>query len=542
MKFRLMTLFKCALFAGMMAMLGFVSVACGSQSARIPAATRTPYVITRLITVTPLPTETPSPSATPSRTLTPYPTSTRFILSSSKPSDLDVVRLILSRHLPPELVEITIRDVQNGNHRRFKRQEIDVNEDGLAEILITDEIPEMQSSYFAVIGRNATGGINENSQWQELFYFQESGHYCWDTRASFIQNRVILDAISCHGGTGDFAYFWDQHWIQCRREKCIDVWSARIFDAGRSYSARSTHDFLIGRIDQLDDHTIQLTTKRFKIDGVPMEDFIVEPARRITGPTIREQYRWSGSVFVLESTEQIEPGIEITREFNQEGNANLFLFNNLIEPLCTPVGVGACDFDRLKIDPIESDFWGMPAPNTDDPVWPSKDFSMDSIALNTKGPYIAGVVTAKDRPLCRLTVQQYVSRGFKLIGRVDVQCTQHFTRLFWIDVDGDGADELLMLTIPPNPKDSNVEMSARQRLHVYKIKDSLAEIANIDGAINGEDGVGIRWETGKDGFYVFAGLPLAIENCAWGFACVTLDRRFQKYRWNKSTNSLQPVQ
>lgn len=525
-------------------MFGFVLGACGLQSAQTAPATRTPYVITAIVTMTPSATETPTRSAAPAAysTETAYPTPIPFVLSDSNPKDTDLVRLALSQHLPSELVEIEVRQVGNGTHNRFVRQEADVNDDGQAEIVVTDEIPELRSAYLAILGLENTSGARNQPLWRELFYLEAPGHYCWNMRGTINHNRVIADSLTCGGGPGLFAYDWKQHWIHCTRDGCHEVWSAHLLDAYGGYASTSSHRFSVGRVIQSDSDTIQFITQRFEMRWVPNEDSSIMGTQRIVGPDTSETYRWNGQVYDLVQREQIAPGIEITREFDLETAATeQLIIDTLIEPFRISI-FGGTSYDWAKVDVARSAFWGVPSPNIDDPIWPSRYYMPSAAGTDRKKQKVAGVIAAKDRPLCRLTVQRYVSQSFELIGRKDVPCTPQFTRLFWIDLDDDGDDELLLLTIPPNSLNTAYEISARQRLHLYRASMSLNELTAIDGAINDGDGVGIKWENTEDGFRLFTGLPLAKDdNCGRSFACVTLERHFQTYRWDKAINSFSLV-
>ena len=106
--------------------------------------------------------------------------------------------------------------------------------------------------------------------------------------------------------------------------------------------------------------------------------------------------------------------------------------------------------------------------------------------------------------------------------------------MFWEDVDGDGINELLVLTIFPDKLD-------KQHLYIYRANKVLEEMSALDGVINGEDGVGIKWNRGNNEFRLFVGIPddgdMRCQSQSI-FSCITLNRRFQTYRWDKATNKI----
>ena len=61
----------------------------------------------------------------------------------------------------------------------------------------------------------------------------------------------------------------------------------------------------------------------------------------------------------------------------------------------------------------------------------------------------------------------------------------------------------------------------------------MREVATFDGAINGPDMAGVRWEQSPNGFKVFTGLPLVDLSCETDdWSCITLERQFETYVWN----------
>jgi hypothetical protein len=105
--------------------------------------------------------------------------------------------------------------------------------------------------------------------------------------------------------------------------------------------------------------------------------------------------------------------------------------------------------------------------------------------------------------------------------------------LAWADVTGDGKEELLLRTIPPN-LESYKPGASFQRLYVYSVGDELTKLAKLDGELNGPDGEGVRWiDIDGDGtFEILLGLPLLdIRNSE---IPDTLERRFQVFYWETS--------
>ena len=199
-------------------------------------------------------------------------------------------------------------------------------------------------------------------------------------------------------------------------------------------------------------------------------------------------------------------------------------------------------FDSEGLYQAQAELWGLPAPDQpDDPTWGSTVRQPDIVAHTGQpdllGEWVAGIISALDTPQCRLTVLRQTAGKFQQMGRVDVSCTANLTHLAWADVTGDGSDELLLLTIPPEVE----AVGQLQRVHVYTTGNKLVELTTLDGFINGADGVGIRWESTAENFEVQAGLPLIDPDAFPTFSDIRLERELQTYVWDEGSQGFKVV-
>ncbi|HXV44613.1 MAG TPA: VCBS repeat-containing protein, partial [Anaerolineae bacterium] len=297
--------------------------------------------------------------------------------------------------------------------------------------------------------------------------------------------------------------------------------------------------YAVSTLEQPDDSTLHLNRQRFGLKDLPLSGEGGSPpgaARRVVGPNTLEIYRREGpgEVYQLESRAQLTPGQEIAREFDLHSEETRRLLD---EAISQPFYQADGSFDTDGFLEMQAELWGLPAPGQpDDPSWGSASRPL-GIAAHDGGPnelgeWVAGIISALDVPQCRLTVARYDNGKFEPAGRLDLPCTANLTRLAWADVTGDGQDELLLLTIPPD-----VDTAGKlQRLYVYALPDhKLTELAMLDGVINGEDGVGVRWESTAEGVKVEAGLPLIDPDANPGLADLRLEREFQTYVWDEGS-------
>jgi hypothetical protein len=259
----------------------------------------------------------------------------------------------------------------------------------------------------------------------------------------------------------------------------------------------------------------------------------------VVGPDTLAVYRRAapGEVYQLEGQTQLAPGQQIAQEFDWQSEESRRLLDAAIsQPFYQADG----SFDNDGFLAMQAELWGLPAPGLpDDPAWGSASRQLDIAAHSglpeALGEWVAGLVSALDTPQCRLTVLHHTSGKFQQAGRLDLPCTANLTRLAWLDLTGDGRAELLLLTIPPD-----AEIAGKvQRLYVCGITDNrLSELATLDGAINGADGAGIRWESTAEGFKVEAGLPLIDPDANPNLADLRLERQFQTYVWDEGSRGL----
>ncbi|MFN8454112.1 MAG: hypothetical protein U0401_05450, partial [Anaerolineae bacterium] len=259
-------------------------------------------------------------------------------------------------------------------------------------------------------------------------------------------------------------------------------------------------------------------------------------ARRVVGPDMVDTYHWDGQAYRLESREQTAIGQEIAREFDaQTSETEALLFEAITQPLLQPDG----NYDYEVYLKTQAELWGLPTPDQpDDPTWGAASRALD-IASHTGGSeklgqWVAGVIGALDKPLCRVTVLRYAEDKLSRAGQMERPCTLNFTRLAWADVTGDGQDELLFTTIPPDEE----SLGQMERLVILGVTDKgVTELTHLDGVINGADGRGIRWQQSAQGFEVQAGLSLLDPDTTQSWSDLRLEREFQTYRWDEGSQS-----
>lgn len=255
----------------------------------------------------------------------------------------------------------------------------------------------------------------------------------------------------------------------------------------------------------------------------------VDTARRGIGPDVAEIYqRDDDGIYRLQSVQPLTIGIELAKTIDGYTSQTFDLIRELLHEQ-------SADYDAYQI--AVARFFELPTPDEPrDPVWGNADvrhldyyFHPTSVAthnghLMTAGQMFANLIVAQHRPVCRLVIHQLtMSHTFESIGQKELPCEINFSKLAWLDVTGDGQDELLWLTIPTDQFEASL-----QRLYIFSARDELTLLASVEGYINGSDGVGIRWEGEGNQFMVFAGIPM--EQSDW--AALTLERQFRHYQWH----------
>jgi hypothetical protein len=488
---------------------------------------------------TELPTATPRPTFTPVSTFTsPIPTdllTSTYILTGPHPTDQQIIEFLQNHHVSKLPIYLA-----SASHE-WQRQDVDVNGDGHTEIIISGNI-QHTILYIAILGR--VGNV-----WQDWLYTWNSGHYCGEVRAAVKANHVIADWLTCGGGTGALTITWEQQWIQCKNNNCSIIWAAPLFYTDRWGNWTMARNYTVSEVMQPDAKTIRLTIRHFGVTNVQPNEPATPlgfseqraTARRVVGPDTVDTYRWDGNRYQLTNHKQIAPGIVIVHEFDESTDETILLVDNLLsQSFRQPNG----STYNTGFGAARDEFWGVPPLDKETAEW-SPSYH-DIYAASHNGPrgqlgeWVAGVVRVTDRPLCRLTVQHRMGDHFDRVGRIEVPCTANLTSLAWADLTGDGQDELLVRTVPPDEETSDTG-PGMQRLYIYNVRDGLTQLATLDGTLNGPDGVGIRWEdTDSDGVTeILAGLPLmslTLAPTTWP----DLTRRFQIYKWDAATRTLTP--
>jgi dipeptidyl aminopeptidase/acylaminoacyl peptidase len=466
---------------------------------------------------------------TPQTQTTPTPA----ILASA--DDLELVRFIFKNH-PPELGTLTgdfLKRVAEGQYTDFTRQDVDISGDGEPENLVSGRADTFHL-FVAILRRSAAG------QLRELFYTaNNNGKYLGEVRMTVDKNRRVIAAfLTSTGGTGYLETTWEERWLECEADSCTLVWSGPKLWTSRTATWQLERHYVVTTLEQPDPNTIQLATRRFGL-AIPLvaEGFEpLGPARRIVGPDNLETYSRTGhgEVYQQTSWRQTTPGQEISREFDLQTQET----NNLVHELASqPFYAADSSFDAEGYNQLQAEVWDLSqAGQAEDPIWGIGSRQADIAAHNgwpgQLGEWVAGVIGSLDATQCRLVVQRQVGGSLNLVGRTNLLCAANLTHLDWTDVTGDGEDELLLATFPPDADGQT------QRLYVYTISgDQLAELAHLDGSVNGPDGVGVRWEKTSEGFKVETGLPLVDPDAFPTLDNLRLGREFQTYVWNEADHS-----
>jgi len=453
-------------------------------------------------------------------------------------ADLELVRFIFEQH-PPELGTLTedfLRQVERGDYFDFSVQGVDLSGDSQPELLVSGRA-DVFHLFVAILRRTVSG------QPQELFYTaSNAGKYLGQVRATVDEEgRVMVDFLTATGGTGYLETTWEQRWIECGAAACTEVWAGPLLQASRLANWLIERQYAVSELEQPTPETIEVRTRRFGVT-VPLlltEDAPPPEAQRTRGPDSIIVYRrdGQGQVYRPAGRSQVAPGQVISREFDLQTQET----NNLVHEVISQPLFAADTFDQEAYDTIQAEIWDLPpAGQPEDATWGSGSRQAD-IAAHTGPPgelgeWVAGVVGSVEGTQCRLVVLRQTSGDLRVIGQADLPCTLSFTHLAWADVTGDGRAELLLTTIPPGEEAGG----QIERLHVFSPEASrLAELATLDGVINGPDGAGIRWQETEEGVRVEAGLPVIDVDALTGFEEIRLERDFQSYVWDAESESFE---
>lgn len=458
---------------------------------------------------------------------TPHPT--RIPPIGHSPSDGEIARYIFPFGLPSATADML------SSYDSYIRQDIDVTGDGIPEIVVTTVGPA-NSGVLTILSKN------EDAVWQQIFTHRKFGHYLGKARTKVMPNRrITIDYLTRGGGTGISHQVWEQVWVECTIQAiCQVTWSADLMVSDRYWNGQfSNRDYMLAEIQPVNQNQIKVIKHRFFVRNVPLypadEEYYemlqlsVDTARRGIGPDVAEIYqREADGIYRLQTVQPLTTGVELAKTVDGYTLQTFDLIRELLHEQ-------SADYEAYQT--AVARFFELPTPDESrDAIWGNADvrrldyyFDPTSVAthngdLMAPGQMFANLIVAQHRPVCRLGVHRLtVSRTFEAIGQKELPCEINFSKLAWLDVTGDGQDELLWLMIPTDQFEASL-----QRLYIFSARDELNLLASVEGYINGADGVGIRWEGEGNQFTVIAGIPL--EQSDW--AMLTLERRFRHYQWH----------
>lgn len=403
-----------------------------------------------------------------------------------------------------------------------------MNNDGHLEIVINGLARSDSEAYVAILMRDPDDTTNGVAKWVLAIHERDGGRYCTASRATFERNLVIADYLTCGGGTGIFVQTWIQKWIKCDQIGCNVIFQEAPLSWDQEGNFPMGKSYMIAKIETPDPETVVVTRERIQIRGVSNAnaippDFVPPNARKIVGPKERVTYKWDGSTFPLVQEQQTSNETEIARENGPLSDRAVDTIHGMLNAPSSSSVNGSASFNPKEYEQAIDRFWGIDTtpPN---PLYPhQKQIALTVAAQDIQpGNRIAAILASTNKVEFRLNVQKVGPNWMWPVFQIDLPCVPNFTRLEWLDIDGDKQDELLMLTLV-NDVDGGAGL---QRLQVFQVDRFPREISRAVGEINGADGVGIKWQVKDDRFDIYTGI--APSNIACGtFDCISLERRWR---------------
>jgi hypothetical protein len=144
------------------------------------------------------------------------PTTESCSLKVEHPSDTDIVRFIFAQRYP-DLDTLTPQQRQGFFFSRFgaiTQQSVDIDDDERKEILVTNQDAKTSNPFLSILSYS-------DSCWHERLYTDAFGRYCGNVKAQIAKpGEVVVDFVTCNGGTGLLITTRDRRQIQCDQESC----------------------------------------------------------------------------------------------------------------------------------------------------------------------------------------------------------------------------------------------------------------------------------------------------------------------------------
>ena len=416
----------------------------------------------------------------------------------------------------------------------YQREDIDVNEDGKKEILISGSISFPKWSFFSIYQ------LDTYNQWAEIHFLESNGWYDSLVQQKISSPYIFVDFLESWGGTGVFSVAIDRNIIRCEQEKCGSIsfpyyYQGRSGDGYQSSWRYSKGTSLITG-NQIEINNIGYKeSNNFKVQEVcdPLGNLMYSTTSQPTytvDPRVTKKYVWENGNFTeTDHKETLGFDVKISSEIYGDGGT-VFRINSFAGENATPQHQIETynNFFGIKDDDIKSPLMlpCLELKGDKKPIWFSKNIMATSYTLREQIFYIAVseecnmVVWSENKNDNRkLSLEQ-----INFIAKRKIEgCNSNFLSFQWINITPSELPELVVTSGFLN-----------QTAWIFDIEKSAELIHQAKGVVHDESMIGIQVQLIDKHIFLTVGLPYHKEGCLTSFECFSLEKEYEAYIWDDS--------
>lgn len=414
----------------------------------------------------------------------------------------------------------------------YTRENVDINNDGREEIVISGSMSLPNWAFFAIYKSN------DKQEIQELYYSEAVAWHSASAQFQLELPYIFADFLTTSGGTGYSSYYAERNIVRCTESSCASI-------PYRYFSGTTDGDYHSSSAD-ISENQVEIKVNGLYVVSETVPEIVCDPtgkeyssdneqSRYYVDTSYYYTYLWKDNRF-LEIEYQATPAFEVSGFF--DGN-----YTGVIPSLIKET-VGSDGTMQQALDAY-FDFFGASVEERDSPPTVScNKINKDSNWLPYSIPttiyqemqdqdYFAAV-----NNLCSLVVWKKNSDIFdptlsdlKIIGRDRLaDCNPDFISFQWMNITGSNVPELIIT--------SGI---SKQTIWIYDVDQSVKLLYQTTGFARENPLVGVQLQKINNDIMLQVGLPRSNGQCLNAFHCFLLDKEFEAFRWNNETQTFVPV-
>lgn len=424
----------------------------------------------------------------------------------------------------------------------YQREDIDVNEDGEKEILISGSISFPKWSFFSIYH------FDTSNQWKEVYFLESHGWYDSLVQPNFSPPYIFVDFLKSWGGTGVFSVAIDRNIVRCKEEKCDSI-SFTYYYEGRSGDGYQSSWAYSKGTSSITNNQIEINNIGYKQSssyatkevcdpsGNLWHNSVFQPAYTVS-PHIARKYIWENNKFTEVNSKEIAGfNVNISSDSYGYGRA-VFMINSFAGENASPQHQIETyyDFFGIKDDSTKSPLM-LPCfelKGDKNPIWFPKNILMTDYRLDDNFYYVAvneqcdmaiWVWNSNDETASSLEQMKFITKQ-KLEG-----CDSNFLSFQWINITQASLPELVVTS-----------GFLHQTAWIFDVEKGAELKYKASGIVRDENMAGVQVQLKDKHILLTIGLPYHKEDCLTTFECFSLEKQYETYIWDDKAQKfiLQP--